>query len=53
MLIVQQNCGKEYECTISALEAGIGLGAIVICIQEPFWAIEVFNIQDLICIGRL
>ena len=34
MLVVQQNCGKGYECTISALEAG--LGASVVCIQEPF-----------------
>ena len=36
MLIVQQNCGKGYECTIAALEAGLGLNASVICIQEPF-----------------
>ena len=36
MLIVQQNCGKGYECTISALEAGLGLNAAVVCIQEPF-----------------
>lgn len=36
MLVVQQNCGKGYECTISALEAGLGLNASVVCIQEPF-----------------
>ena len=36
MLLVQQNCGKGYECTISALEAGLGLNAAVVCIQEPF-----------------
>ena len=36
MLVVQQNCGKEYECTISALEAGLGLEASIVCIQEPF-----------------
>ena len=36
MLIVQQNCGKGYECTISALEAGLSLNAAVVCIQEPF-----------------
>ena len=36
MLVVQQNCGKGYECTISALEAGLGLDAGIVCIQEPF-----------------
>ena len=36
MLVVQQNCGKGYESTISALEAGLGLNAGVVCIQEPF-----------------
>ncbi len=36
MLVVQQNCGKGYECTISALEAALGLNAAVVCIQEPF-----------------
>ena len=36
MLVVQQNCGKGYECTISALEAGLGLDVAVVCIQEPF-----------------
>lgn len=36
MLVIQQNCGKGYECTISALEAGLGLKAAVVCIQEPF-----------------
>ena len=36
MLVVQQNCGKRYEYTISALEAGLSLGAAVVCIQETF-----------------
>ncbi len=36
MLVIQQNCGKGYECTISALEAGLGLDAAIVCIQEPF-----------------
>lgn len=36
MLVIQQNCGKGYESTISALEAGLGLDAGVFCIQEPF-----------------
>ncbi len=35
MLVIQQNCGKGYECTISALEAGLGLEAAIVCIQEP------------------
>ena len=36
MLVIQQNCGKGYEYTISALEAGLGLEASVVCIQESF-----------------
>ena len=36
MLVVQQNYGKRYECTISALEARLGLKAGIVCIQEPF-----------------
>ena len=36
MLVVQQNCGKGYECTVSAFEAGLGLDARIVCIQEPF-----------------
>ncbi len=36
MLVIQQNCGRGYECTISALEAGIELEASIVCIQEPF-----------------
>ena len=35
-LIIQQNCGKGYECTISAFETAISLGASMVCIQEPF-----------------
>ena len=43
MLFIQQNCGKGYECTIFALEAGLGLDITVVCIQEPFlgsWSIS-------------
>ena len=36
MLVIQQNCGKGYECTISAFEAGLSLEAEIVCIQEPF-----------------
>lgn len=36
MLMVQQNCGKGYECTISVLEADLGLDAAIVGIQEPF-----------------
>ncbi len=36
MLVIQQTCGKGYECTISALEAGLGLDTTIVCIQEPF-----------------
>ena len=44
MLLVQQNCGKEYEYTISALETGLGLDARIVCIQEPFfWEPEYFT----------
>lgn len=36
MLVVQQNCSKGYECTVSVLKAGLGLDAAVVCIQELF-----------------
>ena len=36
MLVVQQNCGKGYECIISILEARLGLDAAVVYIQELF-----------------
>ena len=36
MLVIQQNCGKGYECTISALEARLGLDVVVVCIQKLF-----------------
>ena len=36
MLVIQQNCGKGYECTISTLETALSLGALMVCIQEPF-----------------
>lgn len=35
--IIQTDCGKDYECTISALEARLGLEKVVVCIcSEPF-----------------
>lgn len=49
MIVLQQNCGKEYESTVSALEAG--LDAAVLCIQEPFWEIEAFLMQLTTFIG--
>ena len=36
MLVVQQNCGKGYKCTISALKTALSLGASMVCIQELF-----------------
>lgn len=36
MLVIQQNCRKGYEYIISTLEAGLGLNAGIVCIQEPF-----------------
>ena len=36
MLLIDQNYEKRYKCTISALEAGLGLNAGIVCIQEPF-----------------
>ena len=36
MLVIYQNCSKGYECTISALEAGLSLKAVIVCIQELF-----------------
>lgn len=36
MLVVQQNCGKSYECTLMTLKAGLGLNAELICIQKLF-----------------
>lgn len=49
MIVLQQNCGKGYESTVSALEAG--LNAAVLCIQEPFWEIEAFLMQLTTFIG--
>ena len=36
MLVIQQNCGKEYECTVAVLKTTFTLGVLMICIQEPF-----------------
>lgn len=43
MLVIQQNCGKGYECTTSVLEAGLGLNAGIVCIQEPFLGRKVLS----------
>lgn len=51
MLIVQRNCGKEYECTISTLEAGLCLDAAVLCIQEPYLGDRNISHLDLIYTG--
>ncbi len=32
MLTVQQNCGNEFECIISAIKAGLGFNAAVVYI---------------------
>lgn len=45
MLVVQQNCGKRYKCTISAIKTGLGLDKVVVYIQEPF--LEDWNIFHL------
>ena len=34
--MIQQNYGKWYECTISILEAGLGLEVSIVYIQELF-----------------
>ena len=52
MLVIQQNCGKGYECTISVLEVELGLETSVVCIQEPFWEIEALVIQGLTYTGH-
>ena len=36
MLIVQQNCDKEYEHTITTLEAALQLKTDIVCLQEFF-----------------
>ena len=36
MFVIQQNCEKRYEYTISTFEAGFSLEASIICTQEPF-----------------
>lgn len=61
MLVIQQNCGKGYECTFAALETGLDLEASIVCIQELFlrnrgiihsaynfyWPLGTDNWQDL------
>ena len=32
LLVVQQNCGKGYECIISVLETALSLAASMVCI---------------------
>ena len=54
MLLLQQNCGKGYECTVAALEAGLGLEASIVCIQETFfWEIAALLMQGLTYTGHL
>ena len=36
MLLVQNNCGKGFDATTTALQNAIKLGAGIVCIQEPF-----------------
>ena len=36
MLVLQQNCGKGYECIVAALEPSLGLEVSIVCIQELF-----------------
>lgn len=36
MLVIQHNCGRKYESTISSLETALSLGAGIVCLQEPF-----------------
>ncbi len=36
MLVVQHNCGQEYESTIMALETALSVEAGIAMVQEPF-----------------
>ena len=36
MLVVQNNCWGAYAVTIAALEAGLEIGAAMVCLQEPY-----------------
>lgn len=36
MLIVQHNCGRGYESTITTLETALSIGAGIVMLQEPF-----------------
>ena len=36
MLVVQNNCWGAYAITIAALEAGLEVGAAMVCLQEPY-----------------
>src|SRR6266487_3434359 len=36
MLVVQNNCRGAYAVTIAALEAGLEIGAAMVCLQEPY-----------------
>lgn len=35
MLVIQHNCGQEYESTIVSLETDISIVVGIICLQEP------------------
>lgn len=43
MLVLQQNYGKRYECTISTFEAGLGLDAAVVYIQKLFFGNQIIS----------
>lgn len=36
MLIIQQNAGRGYESTVTALETALKIGTGLVCLQEPF-----------------
>ena len=36
MLIIQHNCGRDYESTVMALETALSIKAGIVMLQEPF-----------------
>jgi hypothetical protein len=40
LLVIQHNCRQTYAVTIAAFEAGLQLGAGLVCLQEPYVAKE-------------
>lgn len=53
MLEIQQNCDKGYECTLSILEAELGLEALKVYIQKPFLGNQSLAHSGIIYIGLL